>query len=292
MAPPIVLWAVIVALLVFLTVRTLRKDRREYRRFKRYRTTVRRQRMFRTWLLESFLTFGGLSLVVLVLSWQHVGGLLDAVHAWPWLAAFRGWLAANPAVAWGVPIALLVGLTVLTLLGIRSAKAAGEDVVSVGDIQSMLPRNRQELALTSVMSINAGVMEELLFRLALPALVYGATGDAVVALVAPLLLFGLLHLYQGPAGVVGSTIVGALFLAVYVLTGSIVWPIVLHALFDLRTLALLPVAMFGVHRIDGRKQPYLPRPRPKPVAPAEVAAPAEAEQPAEAEPVPEPTERA
>jgi CAAX protease family protein len=44
---------------------------------------------------------------------------------------------------------------------------------------------------------------------------------------------------------------------------------VLHALFDLRTLVLLPVALFGVHRIDGRQQPIIPRaPKPAP----EVAA--------------------
>ena len=265
MAPPLVLWAAIVGLLAFLAIRTVRKDRREYQRFKRYRTTLRRQRMFRKWLVESFVTFGGLSVLVLALSWQHVGGLLDAVNAWPFVAASRAWLAANPGPAIGAPIGLILGLMLLTVLAVRSAKQSGDGLQSVGDIQSMLPRNRQELLLTGVMSVNAGLVEELLFRLALPALVYGATGNAVVAVVTPLLLFGAMHLYQGVVGVIGTAVVGGLMMAIYVGTGSIVWPIIVHALFDLRTLVLLPIALFGVQKIDGRKQPIIPRP-PRPTA--------------------------
>jgi membrane protease YdiL (CAAX protease family) len=277
MAPPLVLWAVIVALLAFLVIRTVRKDRREYQRFKRYRTTLRRQRMFRKWLVESFVTFGGLSAVVLVLAWQHVGGLLDAVNAWPSVIGARMWLAANPGVAIGAPIVLALGLVLLTVLAIRETRKSGDGLQSVGDIQSMLPRNRQELLLTGVMSVNAGLVEELLFRLALPALVFGATGNAVAALVAPLLLFGAMHLYQGVAGVVGTALVGGLMMALYVGTGSIVWPIIVHALFDLRTLVLLPVAVFGVHRIDGRKHPVIPRvPRAKPESPSVEPPPVEA----------------
>jgi uncharacterized protein len=264
MAPPLVLWAAILALIAFLAIRTVRKDRREYQRFKRYRTTLRRQRMFRTWLLESFVTFGGLSILLLALSWQHVGGLLDAVNTWPSVVEFRSWLAANPGIAIGAPIGLILGLVVLTALGIRATKRSDDGLQSIGDIQSMLPRNRQELLLTGAMSLNAGVVEELLFRLALPALVFGATGNAVVAVVAPLLLFGAMHLYQGASGVIATAVVGAIMMAVYVGTGSILWPIILHALFDLRTLVLLPVALFGVQRIDGRKHPLIPRPpRPK-----------------------------
>jgi hypothetical protein len=86
-----------------------------------------------------------------------------------------------------------------------------------------------------------------------------------------------MHAYQGPAGVIGTAVIGAIMMAVYVGTGSIVWPIVVHALFDLRTLVLLPVALFGVHKIDGRKHPVIPRaPRAKPEAPSADTPPVEA----------------
>ena len=48
--------------------------------------------------------------------------------------------------------------------------------------------------------------------------------------------------YQGVVGVVSTTIVGAVMMLIYVVTGTIVVPIVLHALFDLRSLVLIPMA--------------------------------------------------
>ena len=65
-----------------------------------------------------------------------------------------------------------------------------------------------------------------------------------------MLIFGGLHAYQGVAGVIGSTIIGALFMALYLATGNILVVIVVHALFDLRSLVLIPMVIFGVHRID------------------------------------------
>ena len=259
MAPPIVLWLAIVALVAFLIVRTIRKDRREYQRFKRYRTTVRRQRMLRTWLLESLATFGGLTVVVLVLSFEQIDPLLREVQAWPLVASVRSTLSEWMPLVIALAIGSVVLTAAFTIWGIRSARRSDEPVPSVGDIQAILPRNRQELRYGAALSVNAGVVEELLFRLALPALVFGATGSAVAAVVAPAVLFGLLHLYQGPLGVIASTVVGAVMMLVYVLTGSVLWPILLHALFDLRTLVVLPVGLWGVHRIDGNVQRVIPR---------------------------------
>ena len=140
----------------------------------------------------------------------------------------------------------------------------------VGDIRSMLPRNRQELRWGAALSVNAGVVEEVMFRLAVPAAIYGASGSAVAAVAGSVLLFGALHLYQGAAGIIGTTIVGALMMVLYVVSGTIIAPIVLHAIFDLRSLVLIPAAIFGAHRIDGRKHPYIPA-TPRPVVPAPLS---------------------
>ena len=129
--------------------------------------------------------------------------------------------------------------------------------MTVGDIKSMLPRNRQELRLGALLSINAGIVEELVFRFALPAAIYGASGNAIAAVLASVLLFGALHLYQGIPGVVGTAIVGLVMMAFYVVSGTIIVPIVLHALFDLRSLVLLPMAVYRVHRVDGVEHPII-----------------------------------
>ena len=52
-------------------------------------------------------------------------------------------------------------------------------------------------------------------------------------------IFGLAHLYQQAAGVVLTTLAGVLFCALYVATGSLLVPILLHVLVDAR-FALLP----------------------------------------------------
>ena len=75
-------------------------------------------------------------------------------------------------------------------------------------------------------------MEELLFRLALPALLFGVLGGipgaGPLAFGIAALLFGALHLYQGPLGILFAFILGLLFTALYIVTGSILAPIALH----------------------------------------------------------------
>jgi membrane protease YdiL (CAAX protease family) len=254
----VILWAALVAMVAWLVVRALRRDRREYARFKRYRSTKRRQAMLRKWLRESFLVFGGLALGILVLIGALVPSFMSQLTDAPVIGEVRGWLAENPGFAIGAGVGAVLGIVALTLLGMREARKE-EDLIVVGDIQALLPRNRQELRIGALLSLNAGVVEELLFRLALPVLLFALTGSALVAVVVSVLVFGGLHAYQGIAGVLGTTVVGALMMLVLALTGSIVWPIVLHALFNLRSLVLLPVMMHGVHKIDGRQQPFIPR---------------------------------
>ena len=276
------LWIALVAMLVLLVLRTIRKDRREYQRFKHYRGTVKRQATFRKWLRESFLTFGGITVVVLLLAGSYVGALLAELQAWPWMRSIRNVFAQSPLIVVAVVLGLVIAFVVLTWIGVRAARSDDDGIMAVGDIQAMLPRNRQEVRLGALLSINAGIVEELAFRLAIPALVFGATGSAIAAVAFSALLFGGLHLYQGVAGIIGTTIVGVIMMALYVVSGSIVAPIVLHALIDLRSLVLIPIAVMGVHKVDGRLHPWLPaEPR---TPPAEAAPPP----PVSTEPAPPP----
>ena len=235
----------LVALLVLLVARAVRKDRRDYQRFKRFDGTADRQRMFRKWLIDAFATFGGSATVILALSWQFVPRLLDAVRSWPvgrWFAGVVGTSGVVPGIALGVAIVLVLGT-----IGAVYAARKTDDIPTIGDVGALLPRNRGELAYGAALSLNAGLVEELLFRLAIPALIYGVVGDAVVAVVASVVLFGGLHIYQGAWGIVGSMTIGSLLMALYLTTGNILVPIIAHALIDLRSLVLIPVMVFRVH---------------------------------------------
>jgi len=253
-----ILGAVLVALLAFMTWNAIRKNRREYATFKRQRSTKRRQKTFRKWLRQSFVNFGGAAVVVLLLSWHFVEPFTNAVDEWPWVAgakqafAHSGWL--GPAIV-GAFVLVIGGGAVLGIFLARREIDSQADVPTIGDVQALLPRNRAELKYGAALAINAGVVEELLFRLALPALIFGVTGSAVAAVAASILIFGFLHIYQGLPGIVGSVILGTAFMAIYLATGSIVVAIVMHALFDLRSLVLIPVVVFGVHKELGNGAP-------------------------------------
>lgn len=257
---PWILGAVLVALLAFMTFNAVRKNRRDYSTFKRQRSSKRRRKTFRKWLRQSFLNFGGAALVVLLLSLQFIAPFQQAVDAWPWVEGARqiftdiGWI--GPVIVAAL-IALLVVGGVLGIFAARSEISNASEVPSIGDVQALLPRNRAELKWGAALAINAGVVEELLFRLALPALIFGVTESAIAAVAASILIFGFLHIYQGLPGIVGSVILGAAFMAIYLSTGSIVVAIVVHALFDLRSLVLIPVVVFGVHKELGNGAPVV-----------------------------------
>jgi hypothetical protein len=261
-----ILAGVLVGMLALLIARTIRSDRRTFPRFKRYRTTKKRQEFYRRMLRDSVVQIGVPALGVLALVWSFVPALLSELTQWPGIREVRGFAAAQPWAMVAIVGGLSLVIMVLTWIGVRGARSEG--ITAIGDVSALLPRNRQELRWGWLLSINAGVSEELMMRLALPALIYAVTGSAVVAVTGSVVVFGALHAYQGIAGVIGTTIVGAVMMALYAVTGTILVPIVVHFLLDWRSMVFLPRAVYDVHLVDGRRTPIAlpPRPPEAPVA--------------------------
>lgn len=233
-----------------LLVRASNRDRRDYGRFKKLKSTRKRQRTFAKWLRESFFLFSSLTCVVLLAAYSFVPlAIQDAVASPPF-----AWAKSLLVGGFGTGFAVGAGIAVLAVLIIPVilSRRHLQEVPTVGDIGALLPRTRGELIYGAGLAINAGVVEELLFRLALPALVYGIVGNGLIAFGVSCLLFGMLHLYQGLPGVLGATLLGVIFSIVYLLTGSILVVIVLHAVIDLRALVLIPLVrgVWRVHRIE------------------------------------------
>lgn len=247
----VVALALAVALIALLLWRAITKDRREYARFRRYRSTARRQTLLRRWLIESIVLFGGSAVLVALVAHPFIAPVLEAARSVGWVTVLVDWFA-RPAGMLSLALGLAIG-AVLTAVGMRSARREG-GVVMIGDIAALLPRNRPELGYASGLAVNAGLSEELLFRWALPALLFVVTGEPLSAFGLALLLFAGLHAYQGLPGILGTLVVGLLLTAVYIVSGSIWLAIVVHILFDLRTLVLVPVAVYGVHRVPGSRR--------------------------------------
>lgn len=240
----IALFLVVAAVLI---VRAANRDRREYGRFKSLTSSRERRATFARWLAQSFFTFGGLTVAVVYAASSFVPLVLAdarAAGAFAWaLSLFTGGFATGFAI--GASIAVLAVL----IVPVFALRRQITELPTVGDIAAILPRSRREIGYGAALALNAGLVEELLFRLAIPALIYGIVGNGLVAFAVASLLFGLLHVYQGIPGVLGATLLGLLFSAVYVLTGSIIVVIVLHAFVDLRSLVLIPIVVQRVHRV-------------------------------------------
>jgi membrane protease YdiL (CAAX protease family) len=242
---PLILGIYFLLLIAALVLNAIVKDRKEFRRFTRLRSSIKRRRTMRKWVVQSFVFFGAASAVTLVLAWQFVPALLVELSDIRFISDARSFFDDNVWVTAAIVVVLVGG----GVLGIVAARRETE-IPSVGDVQSLLPRNRAELKWGALLSINAGVVEELLFRLAMPALLFGVTGNALVSCSISVIVFGLLHAYQGLPGMIGATIIGAVFTVIYILSGTILVPIVVHALFDLRSLVLIPIVIKRVHRIS------------------------------------------
>ncbi len=240
------LLALLIVVLAQLLWRAVTRERRDYARFKRLRSSVLRRKVFRRWILESWLMLGGLAAVVLLAAWPYVDPALDRAREWGPFALIAFDTGTVAGVMAGVGVATLLVLVVPVLLLRRRL----DEVPAIGDIRALLPRNRGELPYGAALGLTAGIVEELLFRLALPALLYGVLGSGPAAFAIAAVLFGALHLYQGPLGMVFAFVLGLLFTALYLLTGSIVAPILLHVLVDLRSLVLIPIALGGAWKAD------------------------------------------
>jgi len=259
------LLALLLVVLGLLVWRAATRSRDTFRRFKRLTSTRARQKVYGRWLLESALVMGGLGAAVLLAAFPDVPRVLAGTQSWAPVAAVREFLGTPTGAAVSVVAVVIVAAALIApvLLLRRTVGDGGVDAIpAVGDIRSLLPRVRAELKYGVGLGLSAGIFEELLFRLGIPALLFGITGLAPLSFAIAAVIFGMLHLYQGPLGILFAALLGVVFAALYVLTGSIAAPIVLHALVDLRTLVLIPVVVGGVWSA--------PRPAPtvEPTAPA------------------------
>lgn len=108
------------------------------------------------------------------------------------------------------------------------------------DFGALLPVSASERATWLAVAVAAGVCEEIVFRGWLLAVLHDPLGLHGMALIAAAaLVFGLAHLYQGPAGTALTGFAALFFIALYVATGSLLVPILLHVAVDAR-FALLP----------------------------------------------------
>jgi uncharacterized protein len=224
-----------------------------HRRFEgRLRTDAGARRSFYARLL---VLEWGLALLAVVV-WLSAPGVDAAAVGLRWPQAWPGPVAVAATV-------LVLGFVVVSTRALRSgalAQAATEvrrpgegrhAEPAVHATLALLPRTTAERRLFTLVGVTAGVCEEWLYRGFLLAVVAAVGGDGLpepllVAIGA--LAFGLAHAYQGLAGIVSTGVLGGVMAGLYLGTGSLLLPVVLHALVDLRFLLVPTSALPDVAR--------------------------------------------
>ncbi|RXD05211.1 CPBP family intramembrane metalloprotease [Sphingomonas sp. UV9] len=238
--PNALLLASLMALLWF-----LKGDLLGYRRIKRLPDTASRQKTYRLWIAKAGLAFVLPAVIGLALL-----GRLDAlVTIPPEFDAIRGLLPSLAGDSRAEMLGLIGGSALggLVIGAVLATRRNWRILKTIGNVGSLLPRNRPEIAHAAAMAIAAGVSEEIAFRLFLPLLIALITGNAFVAFGVAIAVFGAMHRYQGRVGVIATSLVGALMAAIYLMTGELWLAMLLHALIDLNSLALRP-ALTGAWR--------------------------------------------
>lgn len=213
----------------------------EYAEFKQLTATTDRQKAYRTWLTRGFLVFclSALAGLVMLDHWNALATsppefseLSRTIHRHlPDLHLDREFLIAFSTT-------LCLGVVLGALLAAKLANKGQS--ITVGDIEPMMPRNWTETAYTFLLSLNAGLGEELFFRLLLPLLLALLTQSAFAGFAVSAVVFGAMHVYQGVIGVLVTMIVGIALTIVYLATGSIWAAVAVHAGLDIIGLVVRP----------------------------------------------------
>lgn len=142
----------------------------------------------------------------------------------------------------GVMICLLIALLLPAVMALRSEKIRAKAGRASKRLAFLLPSTRDERRWWWLVCITAGICEEVVYRGFLLHYLHVMPWNFSLtwALVVSSVIFGIGHLYQGIGNSVMTVVAGFILGCLFLLTGNLMLPIVVHAVMDLRALALLP----------------------------------------------------
>ena len=208
-------------------------DAIETRRLKANADPRKRLKWYRKLIVASWV-------LALLVTWTSGGrrnvGTIEARA--PWLPTGE---AARDFVV-GLLVAVVVAQTLVLFQLRKKPEAQARIAKALASLYFILPVTREERRWYFIVSITAGICEEVVYRGFLIHYLMGAPANPSVtlAVVISSLIFGIGHIYQGVRGAIGTAILGLVFAALFVITGNLALPILLHAAIDARILLMLP----------------------------------------------------
>ncbi len=198
--------------------------------------TKERSRLYLRWISQSWLIFA-LPAATLLLLAGHIHYLFEPIARSDSSAfiSLSGNNEHDTSVIIGVVVGLVIAAFIVGWRVKRSLKKRRE-----APQEALIPTTTKERWLAVGMSVTAGITEELFFRAMLPALLFLVTGNVAVSMGLALLVFGIEHLYGGWKVVLATTVIGWVFLKLFMSSGTIFVPMAVHALLDINGLIVMP----------------------------------------------------
>jgi uncharacterized protein len=223
---------VITAMLIFVAPAW---DYFEARRLKQSADPRKRVRWYAKLTVCSWIFAAGACAVV---GWREVFSIAARAAWLPQAAGARAFVA-------GMIGAIIVAQAVMLVAMRSNEKMKAKITEAMRPLYFMLPVTREERRWWLVVSVTAGICEEIVYRGFLIPYFMGAPAyfSITLAMAASSVVFGLGHIYQGVRGAIGTAVLGMVFAILFVMTGSLWAPIALHALIDARILLMIPEGM-------------------------------------------------
>ena len=158
-----------------------------------------------------------------------------------WIVAGRQWvdlgfgfnIDARELIGLALTVAVIVALAVqLRQVGKADPETTNAYRQQLGKLEFLFPRNNNELSRFYMVSVTAGIVEEAIWR----GFLFWYLGHIMPLWAAALVSsigFGVAHIYQGVSNVPKVIVVGVVFSGLFLLTGSLWLPMLLHAIFDI-----------------------------------------------------------
>jgi uncharacterized protein len=179
---------------------------------------------------------------VMIVEWAFTLGLLGC---WAFLGRSWAQLRLSEAPAGRLALGLVLAAAMLALQWLQRRKILARPELleqvrgKLANAEALIARTPGELGRFKLLSLTAGICEEILYRGFVMWYVaawcppgWPAWLQTTVAVVGSSALFGFAHIYLGPAHVVKSALAGLLLALIVVGTGSL-WPaMMIHAMVD------------------------------------------------------------
>lgn len=222
-------------LVFFLIVATPLWDRYEIPRLRASKEPRKKLRFYRQIIIASWVCA---VIAVLTAGLAQVFGAGSASAEISWLnPRSRGGMFIG-----GVTAGIFIAILIPAVFALRSENIRAKAARVAHKLSFILPSTGEERGWWWLVCITAGICEEIVYRGFLLHYfhLFPFHLSVVWALVISSLIFGIGHLYQGVTGGISTAGIGFATGLIFLMSGNLLLPIVVHAVMDLRALALLP----------------------------------------------------